>query len=103
MPFTVRAFRSISGRVLSYDLIAGRYIPVANVQVVERELSLVAVTDVTGRYLFRNLAAGTYIISVSNEAQTSTHTLRLGAEPVDLTNMDFRINSSVPRQNSDLQ
>lgn len=91
--FTVRAFRSISGRVFSYDSKAGRYIPVAHTQVVLRELGLSALTDVTGQYLFRNLVAGTYTVSVSNEAQTSTHMLRLGAEPVGLTNVDFQIRS----------
>jgi hypothetical protein len=95
--FTVRAFRTISGRVFSYDSTAGRYIPVAHAQVVRRELGLDAVTDVTGEYLFRDLAAGTYTVSVSNEAQTSTHTLRLGADPVGLTNVDFQIRSPALR------
>ena len=89
--FTVRAFRSISGRVLSYDSKAGQYVPVIGAQVILREPGLTTVTDATGRYLFRDLAAGSYTVSVQNEAQTSTHTVRLSAQPVDLINVDFQI------------
>jgi Carboxypeptidase regulatory-like domain len=94
--FTVRAFRSISGQVSSYDSKAGQYIPVAHAQVVLRELGLNAVADETGRYLFRDLAPGTYSISVPNDAQTSTHMLRLGVEPAALTNVDFQIRTPGP-------
>lgn len=89
--FTVRAFRSISGRVLSYDSKAGQYVPVIGAQVILREAGLTTVTDVTGRYLFRNLAAGSYTVSVQNEPLTSTHTVRLSAQPVGLINVDFQI------------
>jgi tetratricopeptide (TPR) repeat protein len=49
-----------------------------------------------GRYLFRDLAAGSYTIGVQNEAQTSTRTVRLDAQPVDLINVDFQISRPVP-------
>jgi Carboxypeptidase regulatory-like domain len=94
--FTARAFRSISGRVLSYDSKAGRYVPVSRAQVSLGEPGLTAITDLMGRYLFRDLAAGSYTISVQNEAQTSTHTVRLGAQPVDLINVDFQISRPGP-------
>jgi hypothetical protein len=89
--FTVRAFRSISGRVLRYDSTAARYIPVIGARVTLREPGFTTETDVTGRYLFRDLAAGPYTVSVANEAQTSARTLLLGAEPVGLINVDFQI------------
>jgi hypothetical protein len=54
-------------------------------------------TDVTGRYLFRDLAAGSYTVSVQNEAQISTHTLRLGAKPVSSINVDFQITKPDPQ------
>jgi hypothetical protein len=94
--FTVRAFRNISGRVLIYDSKAGRYVPVNRAQVILRELGLTTITDLTGRYLFRDLAAGSYTILVQNQAQTSTHTVRLGDQPVDLINVDFQISSPAP-------
>lgn len=94
--FTARAFRSISGRVLSYDPRGGKYVPVIRAKVLLREPNVTTTTDAAGRYLFRNLAAGSYTISVQNEAQTSSHTVRLGAQPVDLINVDFQIRNPSP-------
>ncbi len=94
--FTARASRSIAGRVLSYDPNAGQYVPVIRARVILREPGLATVTDLMGRYLFRDLAAGPYTISVPNEAQTSTRTVRLGGQPVDLTNVDLQIRRPGP-------
>ena len=91
--FTTRALRTISGRVLRYDPKVGQYVPVTQAQVILQELGLTTITDLTGRYLFRDLAAGSYTISVQNQAQTFTHTVRLGDQPVDLINVDFQISS----------
>jgi hypothetical protein len=93
--FTARAFRSISGRVLSYDTKAGRYVPATQTQVILSGPGLKTMTDLLGRYLFRDLAAGAYTISVQNEAQTLAHTIRLGDQPVDLANVDFQIGRSI--------
>ena len=60
-------------------------------QISLREAGLTTMTDVTGRYLFRDLAAGSYTVSVQNEAQAFTHTVRLSAQPVGLMNVDFQI------------
>jgi hypothetical protein len=94
--FTVRAFRSISGRALSYDSKAGRYLPVNGAQVILRETGLTTMTDPMGQYLFRDLAAGTYTLSVQNGGQTSAHTVRLGDQPADLINVDFQIGRASP-------
>jgi hypothetical protein len=94
--FTARAFRSISGRVLCYDSTAGRYVPAIRSQVILQEPGLTATTDLRGRYLFRDLAAGSYTVAVQNQAQTSAHTVRLGAQPVDLRDVDFQISSPLP-------
>jgi tetratricopeptide (TPR) repeat protein len=97
--FAARAFRSISGRVLVYDTNLGRYVPVASEQVILQEPGSISITDVLGRYLFRDLAAGAYTLSVQNEGGTPARKVRLGAQPVDLTNVDFEISrpvSSVP-------
>jgi hypothetical protein len=89
--FTARAYRSIAGRVIRYDPKQTRYVPVYGAQVKLLEPGLTATTDLLGRYLFRDLAAGSYTISVQNEAQTPARIVRLGAQPVDLTNMDFQL------------
>jgi hypothetical protein len=88
--FLARAYRSISGRVLSYDSTAGRYLPVSRAQVT-LEPGSTTVTDLTGRYLFRDLASGSYTIAVQSQALTSTRTVRLSAQPVDLKDVDFQI------------
>jgi hypothetical protein len=53
-------------------------------------------TDLMGRYLFRDLAAGSYTISVQNEVQTPAHPVHLGGQPVDLINVDFQIGTPAP-------
>ncbi len=94
--FAVRAFRSISGRVLGYDATAGQYVPVNHAQVILREPGVRAATDLQGRYLFRDLAAGTYTIALPEEPQTAAQTVRLGAQPMDLINVDFQISRPAP-------
>ena len=94
--FTARALRSVSGRVLRYDSKTGRYVPVMRAQVLLREPGLTTMTDPMGRYLFRDLAAGTYTLSVQNEPPTSMYTVRLGAQPLNLINVDFRLSRPVP-------
>ncbi len=94
--FTVRAFRSISGRVLAYDTVASQYVPVNNAQVFLKEPGLTASTDLLGRYLFRGLAAGSYTISVPAEPQLAAHTVFLSARPMDLINVDFQISKPAP-------
>jgi hypothetical protein len=89
--FTVRALRSISGRVLRYDTAATRYVPVNGARVILREPGLSTMTDTEGRYLFRDLAAGTYTISVQDQAQAPPRAVQLKSQPIDLTNLDFQI------------
>jgi tetratricopeptide (TPR) repeat protein len=96
--FKVRAFRSISGRVLRYDPAAGRYVPVNRAQVMLREPALTTLTDPSGRYLFRDLPAGSYTLAVHNQARTPAKTVRLSAQPVDLVNVDFQIGGTVPKK-----
>jgi hypothetical protein len=93
--FSARAFRSIAGRVVRYDPKAAQYVPVAGAQIALREPSLSAKTDSMGRYLFRDLAAGAYTVSLENEAVASNHAVRLRDQPVDLTNVDFQMNAPV--------
>ena len=89
--FTARAFRAISGRVLGYDTKAGRYVPVSGAQVTLRETGMTTLTDRMGQYLFRDLAAGSYTISVQSGVHATIHRVRLGAQPVDFVDADFQI------------
>ena len=95
--FTARAYRTISGRVLTYDAAAGRYVPVSAARVTLKPGSTI-VTDASGRYLFRDLASESYTIAVEHEGQGSTRAVRLNSEPVDLRDVDFQISGpSLPR------
>jgi tetratricopeptide (TPR) repeat protein len=78
--------------VIRYDPKAAQYVPVAGAQVLLREPGLSATTDSLGRYLFRDLAAGSYTVSLQNE---NSHAIRLRDQPVDLTNVDFQMNAPV--------
>jgi len=89
--FAARAFRSISGRVVIYNTTAGRYVPVDRAQVMVAPPGSISTTDALGRYLFRDLAAGSYSLSVQNEPSASPRQVRLSGRPVDLTNVDFEI------------
>jgi len=89
--FTVRALRSISGTVLGYNRAGSRYVPVPDAPVDLLEPGLTGTTDSAGRYLFRDLAAGTFTISVQTRAGTLRREVQLGAQPVDLGNVDFKI------------
>jgi hypothetical protein len=93
--FTARAFRSISGRVLIYDSKTGDYVPVNAAQVSLRQPALTAKTDLEGRYLFRDLPAGSYLVSVQNEPPPPARTVRLGDNPMDVINVDFQISRFV--------
>jgi hypothetical protein len=75
--------------------VEGRYVLVAHERVTLREPGLTASTDLTGRYLFRDLAAGSYTMAVQNHPETWVRTIRLGAQPVDLKNVDFPIGSHI--------
>jgi hypothetical protein len=72
--------------VLSYDSTLGRYVPVNRAKVT-LEPGSATMTDLTGRYLFRDLASGFYTIAVAEQSRR----VRLGAQPVDLKDVDFQI------------
>jgi hypothetical protein len=94
--FTLQTFRSISGRVLTYDEKAGQYVPVLGARVNLLESGSFTVTDEAGRYMFRDLPPGSYTVSAQDGRQTSTRKLRLGAQPVDVTDVDFPSRTSHP-------
>ena len=61
------------------------------VPLVLRESGFATITDPTGRYLFRDLAAGPYTVSVHSKAEALTRAVQLAGQPVNLTNVDFKI------------
>jgi hypothetical protein len=67
--FTLKAIRNISGRVTIYDRASQQVMPVSGVTVFLLELSGASVTDENGVYLFRDLPAGSYRVSVSYQGK----------------------------------
>lgn len=91
--FKVRALRSVTGQVLTYNTVAGRYVPVSGVQVTVPEAELSRSTDPNGRYIFRDLAPGSYTVSVKTAARTYTKVVKVGADPTALVGIDFQIDN----------
>jgi hypothetical protein len=89
--FTVRASRSISGKVLTYDAPAGKYLPVAAQVVTLKEVAKKSTTDASGRYLFRDLPAGSYTVVVVVGSREVTKPVKLPPSPIALTNIDLQI------------
>ena len=87
--FTVRAVRSVSGRVLVYDRSVLQPVPLAGALVRLKELSLEVKTGPNGAYLFRNLAAGTYTIAIEYQGKETARTVTLPPEPANLRNVDL--------------
>ncbi len=87
--FVVKAIRSVSGRVMVYDKNLLQPVPLAGVVVRLKEFSLEVKTAANGAYLFRNLAAGTYTITVEYAGKETVRTVTLPPEPANLRNVDL--------------
>jgi hypothetical protein len=87
--FTVKALRSIGGKVLAYDPASLQNIPLAGAVVRLKELPLETKTGETGAYLFRNLPAGTYTVSIEHEGKEISRTVALPAAPANVRDIDL--------------
>jgi uncharacterized protein (DUF2141 family) len=87
--FTVKALRSISGRVLVYDKTTLQTVPIAGAVVRLKELSLETKTGSTGAYIFRNLAAGSYTVAVVEEGKEISRSVTLLAAPANVRDVDL--------------
>jgi hypothetical protein len=97
--FTVKALRSIGGKVLVYDPATLQNVPLAGAVVRLKELSSEATaaekktaevkTGETGAYIFRSLAAGTYTVSIENAGKEISRTVNLPAAPANIRDVDL--------------
>lgn len=83
----VRALRTVSGRVTELDPKSLGAKPVEGITVTIPELNLATRTDRNGRYLFRDLPAGSFTVKV----EKYSHPIDLAGEPTSLSNVDFSI------------
>jgi Tfp pilus assembly protein PilF/uncharacterized protein (DUF2141 family) len=95
--FSVRALRSIGGRVLAFDREAGKSVPVASKAVTLKGTAKTSTTDASGKYLFRDLPAGSYTVAVATESGEITKSVKLPPSPQALTNIDFEISAEAAK------
>ena len=87
--FTVKALRSIAGRVLVYDKATLQTVPQAGVIVRLNPSALEVKTGATGAYIFRNLAAGTYTVSIEHEGKEISRSVVMPAAPSNIRDIDL--------------
>jgi carboxypeptidase family protein len=91
--FTAKALRSISGKVLAYDKALLRPVPLAGAKVRLRGLSFETTTAGNGAYLFRNLPAGIYVVSVVYQGKETVRAVTVPEEPASLRDIDLNVGS----------
>lgn len=89
--FRIRALRNVAGRVLFYDAKLGQYVGVQGVVVTLQELSVHSTTASDGRYLFRELPAGTYVISAEFQGRTMNQIVKVPDDPAQIDNINLVI------------
>ncbi len=94
--FKLPAIRALAGSVQSYDATQGEYVPVANAVVRLEELNRQAISDGSGRYLFRNLPAGLFTITVNGQQYDQVD---VSASP-QLLRKDIRLNGTTMQDRS---
>ena len=87
--FTVKALRSISGRVTVYDKALMKTVPLPGAIVHLKELSLQALAAENGAYIFRNLPAGTFTIAVEYQGNEITQTVIVPAAPASIRQVEL--------------
>ena len=87
--FTVRALRSIAGRVLVYDKTTLQTVPLAGAVVRLKELSLEVTTGPSGAYIFRNLATGTYTVAIEHQGKETSRTVEVPSVPANIREIDL--------------
>ena len=85
----IRALRNVSGRVLLYDRAAGRYVGIANVKVVVKELPLSMVTGADGAFLFRELPAGLITVSAEYGGQVINKLVNVPEQPAQINDTNL--------------
>jgi hypothetical protein len=87
--FTVKALRSIAGRVLVYDKATLQTVPLAVAVVRLKEVSQEVKTSATGAYIFRNLAAGTYTVVIEYDGKEVSRSVTVPSAPANIRDIDL--------------
>ena len=87
----VKAIRAISGKVTAYDKVQLKPVPLADVLVRLKELSIETRTGSNGAYVFRNLPAGAYTLAVTYGEREVTRQVVVPAGPASLRDIDLDV------------
>jgi hypothetical protein len=85
----VRAIRSISGKITAYDKTALKAVPLPDITVRLKELSLETKSGGNGAYIFRNLPAGTYTIAIVYGGKEASRKVVVPEGPAGLRDIDL--------------
>lgn len=88
---SVRAIRAISGKITRYDRTQLKPVPVPEVKVRVKELSLETRTGNNGVYIFRNLPAGTFTVIATYNEKEATRTVVVPPGPASLKDIDLAL------------
>jgi len=88
--FRVKAIRSLSGKITTYDTDKLQSVPLADVTVSLKELNLETKTSSSGVYLFRNLPSGIYTIAACGQREI-TRKVTIPSEPTNLRDVDLDV------------
>lgn len=92
---SLKAIRSISGKILAYDTRKQQEVGLANAVVTLRELSCAVVTDKNGAFRFKELPAGTYTVSVVYQGKEHTTTIVLGEDPQQVRDANINVGTKM--------
>ena len=85
----VKALRAISGKVTAYDKTELKPVPLAGITVRLKELSLEVKTGANGAYIFRNLPAGRYTVSIQYGGKEVSREVVAPPEPANIRDLDL--------------
>jgi hypothetical protein len=89
LKFSVKAMRSIAGKVMVYDNQALKTVPFAGATVHLKELSLETKTGENGAFIFRSLPAGTYTIMLEHQGKEITRQVVLPTGPANIRDIEL--------------
>ena len=94
--FVLRPYRTVAGSVRLFNRTTGAYLPLAGATVQIDELNRRTLTDANGAYMFRDLPAGYFAVSVSHEHQVGLTHITVGDGPTFLRNVDVSVVPAYP-------
>ena len=88
---TVKAIRSLSGKITTYDRNKLQSVPLADVIVSLKELKMETRSSSNGTYLFRSLPSGTYTLMATYGQTEVSRKVTIPPEPTNLRDVDLDV------------